>query len=93
MGFAEHFKAGPPQKKVNCAVSEIINNLRLTKRSDDADGLEQIIQAIRANRNAGLPNHNNWNAMNLHRIMRSEGIEVSRATLERHINLICSCKD
>jgi hypothetical protein len=93
MSFAQHFQDGPPKKEIKCAIAELIKDLRNNKKNADADGLEQIIEAIRQTRNTSINSKNVWTGMALFRIIRSEGHNISRSTLERHLGLTCSCRD
>lgn len=93
MTFAKHFEQGPPIKRQVCAVAQLAADLRTAKRQADADGLEKIVDAIRAGRQAGQSSKTTWNAMMLHRIMKEDGFDIGRSTLERHISMICSCRD
>jgi len=90
MSLKDSLSDSPNKKKrgMLCSVARIRNGLD----GDELVALDDAIQKIRNQRDAGLVNgQSGYNCIWLHKVLLSEGYEVSALTIQKHISFRCAC--
>lgn len=75
-----------------CGVGRLRSTLVAGGKLDEADGLTELIDAVRRTRdNMPYLNEKKWTAAAVQRVLIDEGYNISRLTVQRHVAFICAC--
>ena len=90
MSLKDSLSDSPHKKKRGplCTLAAIHHSLE----GDELVALNDAIEKIRTQRKAGLVNgQSGYNCIWLHKVLLSEGYEVSALTIQKHISFRCAC--
>jgi hypothetical protein len=93
MGLLDAYEAGPPIRDKHCAVCVLRGELKKKRKDADLKGLEALISAVVANRNAGINPKEGWNAHTVTKVLNEEGYKMTRRMLEVHLHNECGNRD